>query len=242
MLPHPLLKSHYENSEAEPDFVERLFDGGAKYYDFLEDWGSFRTGARYRRSALERHGLVPGQHLLDVACGTGLVAVQAMKILGGAQNITCLDPSEGMLAVARKKLPARFLCARAEKIPLPDDSFEFLTMGFALRHVADLEEAFREFYRVLVPGGKLLILEITKPARPVAAFLFRICFGRVFPFFALICTRSRAARDMVQYYWETMEASVRSESILEAMRNSGLRQANCNTQFGVFKENTAVKS
>ena len=64
----------------------------------------------------------------------------------------------------------------------------------------------------------------------------------MFPFLALVSTRSRAARDMVQYYWETMEASVRSESILEAMRNSGLREVNCNTQVGVFKEYTAVKS
>ena len=170
------------------------------------------------------------------------MAVQAMKILGSAENITCVDPSEGMLAVARTKLPARFLCARAEKIPLPDDSFEFLTMGFALRHVADLEEVFREYHRVLVPGGKVLILEITKPARRMHAFLFRVCFGQVFPFLALVSTRRRAARDMVQYYWETMEASVRSESILEAMRTSGLRQANCSTQFGVFREYTATKS
>ena len=242
MLPHPPLKKRYDSSEAKPDFVKRLFDSGAKYYDFLDDLGSFRTGAWYRRSALERHGLCPGQHLLDVACGTGLVAVQAMRILGSAENITCMDPSEAMLAVARTKLAARFLCARAEKIPLPDDSFEFLTMGYALRHVADLEEAFREYHRVLVSGGKLLILEITKPTGPIPAFLFRVCFGHLFPFFALISTRSRAARDMVRYYWETMEACVRPGSILEAMRSSGLRQANCKTQFGVLKEYTATKS
>lgn len=241
MLPHPSLKSHYASSEAKPDFVNRLFDRSAKYYDFLEDWGSFRTGARYRREALERNGLRPGQRLLDVACGTGLVAVQAMKILGSAENITCLDASEGMLAIARTKLQARFLCARAEQIPLPDNSFEFLTMGYALRHVTDLEGAFREYCRVLAPGGKLLILEITKPARPIPAFMFRIYFRRLFPFLALISTRSRDARDMAYYYWETMEACVQPGRILEAMRNSGLWEVKCTTQLELLTEYTAAK-
>lgn len=242
MLPHPPLKSHYESAEAKPEFVNRLFDSGAKYYDFLEDWGSFRTGGWYRRLALKQHGLRPGHRLLDVACGTGLVAVQARKILGSAENITCVDASEGMLAIARTKLPARFLCARAERLPLPDDSFDFLTMGYALRHVADLEGAFGEYRRVLAPGGKLLILEITKPARRVSGFLFRVYFAHVFPWLALLCTRNRDARDMVYYYWETMNACVQPGRILEAMRSSGLREVNCTTWFGLFTEYTAVKS
>jgi len=242
MLPHPPLESHYDSSETKRQFVTRLFNSGAKYYDFVEGWGSFGTGARYRRSALERHGLRPGQRLLDVACGTGLVAAEAMKILGSAEKITCLDPSEGMLAVARTKLAARFVCARAEQIPLPDDSFEFLTMGYALRHVADLEEAFREYRRVLAPGGKLLILEITKPARPIQAFLFRAYFAHFFPFLALVFTRSRQARDLVQYYWETMDTCVQPARILEAMRSSGLKEVNCSTRFELFSEYTAVKS
>jgi len=242
MQPHPPLKNYYNSSEAKPEFVQQLFDSGAQYYDFLEDWGSFRTGAGYRRSALERHGLRPGQHLLDVATGTGLVAVQAMKVLGSAENITCLDPSERMLAVARTKLAARFLCARAEQIPLADDSFEFLTMGYALRHVANLEDAFREYRRVLVPGGKLLILEITKPARPISALLFRVYFGHLFPFLARVATGSRAARNMARYYWETMDACILPGRILEAMRSTGLQKVNCSTHFGLLTEYTATKS
>jgi len=242
MLPHPPLKNHYPCTEAKEQFVTRLFNSGAKYYDFVEGWGSFRTGARYRRGALERHGLRPGQRLLDVACGTGLVAAEAMKILGSAEKITCLDPSEGMLAVARTKLPARFVCARAEQIPMPDDSFEFLTMGYALRHVADLEETFREYRRVLAPGGKLLVLEITKPARTVPAFLFRAYFGHLYPLLTLVFTRSRHARDMVQYYWETMDTCVEPARILDAMRSSGLKEVNRNTHLELFSEYTAVKS
>jgi demethylmenaquinone methyltransferase / 2-methoxy-6-polyprenyl-1,4-benzoquinol methylase len=227
--------------ENKREFVNDLFDRAAPHYDVLANWGFFHTGSWYRRTALSRHGLRPGHQLLDVAAGTGLVAVEAMKILGGAQNITCLDPSEGMLSVARQKLPARFVRGRAEQIPFPDASFDFLTMGYALRHVTTLEDAFREYYRVLAPGGKLLILEITKPVDRMAAFLFRLYFGQLIPGLARIFTRSQAARDMMKYYWETMEASAPPERVLEAMRNVGLQQVRRDHRFGLLSEYTAVK-
>ena len=96
-------------------------------------------------------------------------AVEAAKILGTAEHITCLDPSAGMLSVAKQKLHARFIQAGAESIPLPDESFDFLTMGYALRHVRSLDRAFDEYHPVLAPGGKLLLLEITKPSNRVGA-------------------------------------------------------------------------
>src|SRR5215472_13781774 len=109
MLPHPVIKTRFEAEEEKPDFVNQLFDRGARYYDGIASWGFFGSGNGYRRSALRRHGLRPSQRLLDVGCGTGLVAVEAAKILGSAESITCLDPSAGMLEVAKHKLNARFL-------------------------------------------------------------------------------------------------------------------------------------
>src|ERR1035438_8064433 len=135
MLPHPTLTEHYGTAEEKPEFVNRLFDRAARHYDAVVGWGFLQSGASYRRWALKEHGLRPPHHLLDVACGTGLVAVEAATILGTAENITCLDPSEGMLEVARSKLAAHFILGRAEQLPLPDNSFDFLTMGYALRHV-----------------------------------------------------------------------------------------------------------
>jgi demethylmenaquinone methyltransferase/2-methoxy-6-polyprenyl-1,4-benzoquinol methylase len=242
MLPHPTLAAHYATPEAKPEFVNRLFDKGAEHYDSVVDWGFLRSGASYRRRTLQQHGLRPPDHLLDVAAGTGLVAVEAAKILGTADNITCLDPSAGMLAVARTKLAAHFVLGRAEQMPLADNSYDFLTMGYALRHVTSLEATFREFQRVLKPGGKLLILEVTKPAGRIPAFCFRLYFGRLYPFLTRLFTRSRDARDMMRYYWETMDACVPPASVLEAMRSVGLAEVRRDTVLGLFSEYTAVKA
>lgn len=242
MLPHPTLATRYATPEAKPEFVNRLFDKGARHYDAVVDWGFLRSGSRYRRWALQQHGLRPGNRLLDVACGTGLVAVEAEKILGTAQAITCLDPSEGMLGVARTKLAAHFVAGRAEQMPFADDTFDFLTMGYALRHVTDLETTFREYHRVLKPGGKLLILEITKPTGRVGGFFFRLYFGRIYPWLTRLFTRSNDAREMMRYYWETMDACVPPADVLRALRTAGLGDVKRNVVLSLFSEYTATKT
>ncbi len=240
--PHPPLTRHYPTTAAKPAFVNRLFDAGAKHYDGVVDWGFLRTGAFYRRWAQRRHGLRPGMRLLDVACGTGLMAVEAARILGSAEDITCLDPSEGMLAVARRKIPARFVQGCAEALPFADASFDFLTMGYALRHVTDLEETFREYARVLRPGGKVLILEVTKPSGRIGNFFFRLYFGCVYPGLTQLFTRSRDARDMMRYYWETMDTCVPPDAVVAALRAAGLAEEKRTQQAGLFNEYTAVKA
>ncbi len=241
MLPHPTLATHYATPEAKPEFVNQLFNRGAEHYDAVVDWGFLRSGAAYRHWTLQQHGLRPGHHLLDVACGTGLVAVAAAKILGTAEHITCLDPSAGMLGIARTKLAATFVLGRAEALPFADHSFDFLTMGYALRHVTSLEDTFREYQRVLKPGGKLLILEITKPAGRVGGFFFRLYFRHLYPFLTRLFTRSTDARDMMRYYWETMDACVPPAAVLAALAAAGLTAVKRNVVLGLFSEYSALK-
>ena len=242
MNPHPVIAAHYARPEDKPAFVQQLFDAGAPHYDAVVDWGFLRSGAFYRRWAQQRHGLRPGMQLLDVACGTGLMTLAAARILGSAATITGVDPSEGMLAVARRRLPARFVAGRAEALPVPDGSFDFLTMGYALRHVSDLRTTFEEFRRVLRPGGRVLILEVTKPANRVGAFLFRVYFQRVFPFLARLFTRSPDTGAMMLYFWETMDACVRPEAVLQELRAAGFTQVARQRMLGLFSEYTAVKN
>jgi len=241
MRPHPIIKTRFQSEAQKADFVNQLFDRGAQYYDGVVSWGFLGTGSAYRRWALRRHGLRAGQQLLDVGCGTGLVALEAARILGTAENITCLDPSAGMLSVAKLKLNARFLQGRAEEIPLPEGSFDFLTMGYALRHVTSLDQAFHEYHRVLAPGGKVLLLEITKPSNRVGATVLKLYFKSLYPWLARMFTGSEAARDLVKYYWETIEACIRPELILDALNRVGFRQVKRDSCFGMVSEYSAVK-
>jgi demethylmenaquinone methyltransferase / 2-methoxy-6-polyprenyl-1,4-benzoquinol methylase len=242
MQPHPTLTGRYASPEAKPAFVNQLFDRGAAHYDGVVDWGFLHSGASYRRRTLRKYGLAPGQKLLDVACGTGLVAVEAAKVMGSADGITGLDPSEGMLAVARTKLAAQFVVGRAEQLPFPAASFDFLTMGYALRHVTNLEQTFREFDRVLKPNGRLLILEVTKPTGWLGSRLFRLYFSRVYPGLTFLFTRSKDAREMMRYYWETMDACVPPDTVLKAMRDAGLTRVTRNVELGLFSEYSASKA
>jgi demethylmenaquinone methyltransferase / 2-methoxy-6-polyprenyl-1,4-benzoquinol methylase len=242
MQPHPTLPARYATPEEKPAYVNNLFDRGARHYDAVVDWGFLRSGSAYRRKTLRQHGLLPGDRLLDVACGTGLVAVEAATILGPTAQITCLDPSAGMLAVAQTKVAARFVNGRAEHLPFADNSYDYLTMGYALRHVTDLGQTFTEFHRVLRPGGRLLLLEVTKPTGRMAALGFRLWFGRVYPFLTRLFTRSDDAHDMMLYYWETMDTCVPPSQVLAALEAAGFSAVRRQVALGLFSEYTAVKT
>lgn len=243
MTPHPVLTHRYAQPEERPGYVKQLFDEGAEHYDPVVGWGFFGTGNLYRKFVQSRHGLKPGMQLLDVACGTGLMSVAASQVLGGDTTITCVEPSDGMISVAKRKLPgARFVQSGGEEMPLEDNAYDFLTVGYALRHFADLEATFREFYRVLKPGGKVLILEATRPAGKIGSWLFKLYFGIVYPFFARLLTRSKKAEEMMVYFWETMDTCVRPEDVVSALKAAGFQEARRIATLGVFSEYVAVKA
>lgn len=243
MTPHPVLAHRYAVPEERADYVKQLFDEGAEHYDPVVGWGFFGTGNLYRKFVQARHGLKPGMQLLDVACGTGLMSVAASQVLGGDKTITCVEPSDGMIAVARRKLPgARFVQSGGENMPLEAGTYDFLTVGYALRHFADLEATFREFHRVLKPGGRVLILEATRPSGKIGSWLFKLYFGIVYPFFARLLTRSKKAEEMMVYFWETMDTCVRPESVVSALKAAGFQEARRIATMGVFSEYTAAKA
>ena len=127
-----------------------------------------------------------------------------------------------MLAESRKTLACEHIQATAEAMPLANDSYDFLTMGFALRHVDDLEGAFMEYRRVLKPGGKVLILELTLPESRLARFFLKLYFKHILPAVVRLFTRSKEAAHMMWYYWDTMEMVVSPETVVQALRRAGL--------------------
>lgn len=241
VAPHPALTAYYSRTEERAAFVRRIFDDTAAHYDRINRVFSLGTGAWYRRHALRRAGLRPGMTVLDVATGTGLVAREAARLTGEAGTVIGLDPSAGMLAEARRALGNPLLQARAESIPLPEGSVDFISMGYALRHVADLPATFREFLRVLRPGGRLLLLEIGRPEGRVAHAAARFYLGHVVPGLCRLTAPRARSGTLMQYYWDTIEACVPAETILGHLGASGFTEVGCETSLGIFRAYVASR-
>ncbi len=238
----PFVVGEYYNSRDEKQrFLRRIFDDTAEHYEGIARWGWFGTGARYRRDALRRHGLRPGMRAIDVASGTGQVARELVRILGGPEHVVCTEPSAGMIAELKKSVSCEAHQATAEALPVPDASFDFLTMGFALRHVDDLEAAFREFRRVLKPGGTALILDVTVPEHPVGRSIFKAYFKHILPQATYVFARSREARRLMRYYWDTMEQMTPREEVTDFLRQAGFSEAEHKILLGCFSEYAAKR-
>lgn len=239
--PHPPLARYYGSEEQRRRQVDAWFDEAASDYDWINQAMSFGSGHRYRREALLRAGLAEGMSLLDAGSGTGGVAVQAQRIVGGTGLVAALDPSLGMLRQAAGHGVRRRVRGLAESLPFPSQRFDMLSMGYALRHVADLRTTFREYLRVLKPGGKLLLLEITPPASRLSHTLLKLYLGRLVPLVARFGHGGRASRELMEYYWDTIENCVPPAVILEALAGAGFRSAERHVEMKIFSEYTAVR-
>jgi len=233
--PHPPLPAYYAAAEERARFVRELFDRTAAHYDRINWLLSLGSGASYRRRALRGAGLRSGARVLDVAVGTGLLAREAVRITGNPALVTGIDISANMLAEARRLLGIPLIQGGAEALPIADRSVDFLSMGYALRHVSDLEAAFGEFRRVLRPGGTVLLLEITRPIRRVPHALGRLYLGRLVPLLSRIATSNVATETLMRYYWETIESCIPPEIIGRVLTQSGFEGVRCETELAVFR-------
>lgn len=235
LRPHPVLPRHYASLEERSDFVRQLFNRTAGEYDRINALFSLGTGRRYRRSALRRAGLRRGARVLDVATGTGLVAREAARLVGDPSLVVGLDLSENMLALARRRAGITVVQGRAEALPVASGSVDFLSMGYALRHVPDLGTAFAEFRRVLRPGGTVLLLEIGRPETRRLQAAARAYLGAIVPAGCRLLGRGGEGARLMRYYWDTIEACVPPATILGALGDAGFGRVACETALGVFR-------
>lgn len=242
LRPHPTLGRYYANDDQRPEAVSHLFDDGAPYYEWVCAVMSLGTGERYRAQALVAAGLVEGARILDVATGTGLVLRSAESITGNRGLAIGLDPSRGMLAECRKAARSPLIQARGESLPFADASFDMVSMGYGLRHVNDLRALFAEYRRVLKPGGRLLVLELTQPRSAWARRLNRFYLGTLVPKVAYITTGRAAARRMMEYFWDTIDNCVPPDVILSALRECGFADATRKVSGGILSEFIGVRT
>jgi len=238
----PRLASYFASEEERRRVTLAMFDQAAPGYDNAESLTALGSGAWYRREVLQRNGLQPGMSLLDVAAGTGLVTVAGHELVGPEGRVWALDPSPGMLAELRKKVDVETIVAYAESIPLPDAKVDFVSMGYALRHVGDLNLAFAEYLRVLRPGGRVCIMEISRPRCRLLRGLLHFHIAVVVPVLARLTRRHDDVKRLWEYYGDTIEAALEPELILDALKRAGFADVSCCVTMGVFREYTGRKA
>ena len=185
-------------SGSKEHFVHRLFDGISTRYDLFNRISSLGLDQGWRRRAIVRLKLAPGMQVLDLASGTGDLAVLAAKAIAPLGTVIAADLSHPMLRLAQKKferIPAaswhiRAIQNRAEALPYAAGSFHAATIGFALRNVSDLDATFREFHRVVKPGGRLSLLEFSRPQGILLRFGHTLWLSTVVPLLGLLAVGS----------------------------------------------------
>jgi demethylmenaquinone methyltransferase/2-methoxy-6-polyprenyl-1,4-benzoquinol methylase len=162
--------------------VRAMFDRIAGVYDLMNTAMTAGLHHRWRARAADLARLDAGDRALDVATGTGDLAIELARRVGGAGEVVGSDFSEAMLGRARAKAPElRFEWGDAERLPYPDGSFDAATVGFGARNFADLARGLGEMVRVVRPGGRVVVLEITTPRRAPLSLFYRLWFDRLVP-------------------------------------------------------------
>lgn len=239
--PHEPLTSYYPDEARRRVWLRGIFDRTASDYDAIERAMAFGSGKWYRNRALRSAGLGRGMRVLDVGMGTGLVTKEAVAITGDAALVTGVDPSPGMVEQANLPAGVQTRIGQAEHLPCDSDAYDFLSMGFALRHVSDLAQVFDEYFRVLAPGGRLCVLEITRPSSGIGVAMLKFYMRGVVPAIARVVGKKEESVELMRYYWDTIEACVPPQTVLAAIARAGFVEVRRDVELGIFSAYCATK-
>ena len=217
----------YKGNESKTTQVKSMFDSIALTYDKLNITLSFGIDRIWRRKALNRLKKFSPKTVLDVATGTADLAILASRRLG-AEKVTGIDLSEGMLSVGRKKVEKEnlsgkitLLCQDCLKMEFADNSFDAVTVAFGVRNFEDLEKGYREMYRVLKPGGVLMVLELSTPQAFPMKQLYNFYSSQLIPFVGRIISDDGEAYD---YLNKSVKAVPQGDEMLSIFKKAGFKE------------------
>ncbi len=210
--------------------LQTMFDRIAPVYDRANHLFSFNIDRMWRKGAIGDLTSLNPQNMLDVATGTADFALDAARLLPEVR-ITGIDISEGMMKIGREKIRKKGLegrielrYAEVENLPFESNSFDAASVGFGVRNFASLEKGLCEIHRVLKPGGKVIILELSKPKNPLISFFYNIYFQKFVPWFGSILSKDKKA---YSYLNRSVEAFPEKEEFARLMQLAGFK----NTQW-----------
>ena len=232
--------THFGYRQVPEDEKARLvggvFDSVATRYDLMNDLMSGGIHRIWKRVTIELSGVREGQRVLDVAGGTGDLSARFAQIVGSAGGVVLSDINESMLRVGRDKLidsgavaNLEFVLADAERLPFADRSFDCVTIAFGLRNVTDKPAALRSMRRVLRPGGRLLVLEFSKPVVPGLKPIYDVYSFSVLPWLG---KRVAGDSDSYQYLAESIRRFPDQATLAGMMRDAGLEDASYHNLSG----------
>ena len=220
--------------------VKKIFDSIAWRYDLLNHLLSFGMDIYWRKKALKLTGLSSESVLLDIACGTGDVAIEARK--QGAINIFGADYSFKMLKLFEKKsgwIKNRTVQLVAENLPVKDESVSNITVAFGVRNFYDIQEGFNSFHRILKREGKATIIEFRLPSNPLFKGLYKFYFKKILPAIGGLISGNREA---YKYLPRSVEEFDEKINMPELLRNSGFRKIEIYPiTFGIVQTIIATK-
>ena len=205
--------------------VAGVFHSVAAKYDLMNDLMSFGIHRLWKRFAIDCAGLRPAQKVLDLAGGTGDLTARFSRIVGERGEVVLADINDSMLKMGREKLRnlglvdnIRYVQANAEALPFPDNHFDLITIGFGLRNVTDKEKALASMFRVLKPGGRLLVLEFSKPTSELMAKLYDLYSFHILPKMGKLVARDS---DSYQYLAESIRMHPDQDTLKGMMETVG---------------------
>jgi demethylmenaquinone methyltransferase / 2-methoxy-6-polyprenyl-1,4-benzoquinol methylase len=213
------------DSEEFATQVRGMFDRIAGVYDLMNSAMTAGLHHQWRERAVDRANVGPGSDALDVCCGTGDLALALRRRIGPDGRVVGCDFSEPMLDLARQKsgeegLAVEFGWADALELPYGDKSFDAVTVGFGARNLADLEKGLSEMARVLRPGGRLAILEITRPQREPLSTFYSLWFDRMVPVLGAVA----GDQDAYSYLPESVRSFPEPEALAAMIDGAGFNE------------------